>query len=142
LSERTVKLGDWRPQLRPAESRELAEYRRLIREAVFGIFFRKKRVLEAKGMPAQPVSLAEIYLEVRSRIAELQACGEWPYHVHGKRWIDRRVNEAATPKYYEDGVPKIVAATAGMYMPNPVLFRNCEVMHHRMPDGKLVECSL
>jgi len=36
------------------------------------------------------------------------------------------VNEAASPLYYEDGVPKIVAVTSGIYQPNPVLFEVAE----------------
>jgi len=141
LTERTAKLSGWNAQRRPVECREVQEYRRLIREAVFAIYYRKKRILASKGMPPQPVSLAEIYLEVRSRIAELRSCHEWPYPPHGKRWVDRRVNETATARYYEDGVPRIVAATAGKYEPNPALFDTCPVMHHEMPSGRLVECK-
>lgn len=122
MSERTFKVAGWKPQAKPGESRELVAYRLLIREVVFGVYHNKKQILSQMGMPAQPVKLREIYLEVRSRIAQLRSCGQWPYHMHGKRWLDRRVNECACPKYSEDGVPKIVAVSAGLYEPNPQLF--------------------
>lgn len=122
MSERTFKAKGWKPQGKPSESRELVAYRLLIREVVFSVYRSKKQLLAKMGMPAQPVKLKEIYLEVRSRLAQLRSCGSWPYRVHGKRWLDRRVNECACPKYSEDGVPRIVAVRAGLYEPNPVLF--------------------
>lgn len=122
MSERTFKAAGWRAQGRPAESSKIKAYRQLIREVIFGVYFRKKEILAGMGFPAQPVSLREIYLEMRSRILQLRNCGQWPYHVHGKRWVDRRVNECACPKYYEDGIAKIVSITAGKYEPNQVLF--------------------
>lgn len=122
MSECTLKAYGWKPQGRPVESRELEAYRQLIRESIFGIYHEKKEILAEQQMPPQPVSLSEVFLEVRSRIARRQSCGQWPFHVHGKRWLDRRVNETATSKYYVDGVPKIVAITAGYYAPNPQLF--------------------
>lgn len=128
MSEQTFKVFGWKAQGRPQDNRELEAYRQLIREAIFGIYREKKEILAQRQMPAQPVSLSEVFLEVRSRVARRQACGSWSYHVHGKRWIDRRVNEVATPKYYEDGVPRVVAVTAGLYEPNPLLFeRSLEV---------------
>jgi len=122
MSERTFKAGGWKARARPAETPELKAYRQLIREVIFGIYHRKKAILAEKQMPPQPVSLSEIYLEVRSRIAQLRSCRQWPYYVHGKRWVDRRVNEVACPTYYEDGVPKVISVTAGLYAPNPMLF--------------------
>jgi len=122
MSEQTVKLAGWRPQQRPVDDGELAAYRQLVVEAVFGVYYRKRALLAERQMPAQPVSLSEIYLEVRSRVAQLRACGLWRYAVHGKRWLDRRVNEAACPRYAADGVPRIVAVSAGLYAPNPALF--------------------
>jgi hypothetical protein len=122
MSECTWKASGWRAQGKPQDNRELEAYRGLIREVVFSVFREKKELLAQQGMPSQPVSLGEIYLEVRSRVAVRQRCGSWPYRVHGKRWLDRRVNECACPKYSEDGVPKVVAVTAGHYEPNPALF--------------------
>jgi hypothetical protein len=127
MSERTFKAEGWKAQARPEESAELQASRQLIREVVFSLARRKQEIMAPLQMLAQPVSLGEIYLEVRSRVAILQSCKRWPYHVHGKRWWDRRVNEVATPRYYEDGVPKIVAITAGLYAPNQLLFAKLEV---------------
>ena len=126
MSEQTLKLQSWRPQQRPVENGELAAYRQLIVEAVFGVYYRKRKLLAERQMPPQPVSLSEIYLEVRSRVAQLRSCGLWRYAMHGKRWLDRRVNEAACPRYAVDGVPKIVAVSAGLYAPNPALFTEAE----------------
>ena len=115
----TVKLPGWQPQPRPPEDQDIKFHRQLLTEIVFGLFHRKKEILERKGMPSQPVSLREIWLEYLSRKETLKQTGEWSYKEHMKRWIDRRVNEIASPEYGENGVPKIVAATAGYYEPNP-----------------------
>lgn len=122
MTEKTVKLRGWMPQSPPREDDETRAYRQLIINVVFSLHHRKKEVLAQKGMPAQPVSLIEILREVSSRVAALSSSGQWRYGFHGKRWLDRRVNEAACPKFYADGVPKIVAASAGKYEPNPALF--------------------
>ena len=122
MSEATFKAPSWRAQGRPAESQELLDSRQLIREVIFSLHRQKSDILSKMGMPSQPVSLGQIYLEICSRIALLRDCRRWPYRVHEKRWWDRRVNESACPSYYDDGMPKVVAATAGLYMPNEVLF--------------------
>jgi hypothetical protein len=118
MSKCTLKAYGWKPQGRPQDDRELEAYRQLIREAIFKIFHGKRELLAQRA--SQPVSLSEIYLEVSSQIARRQSCGQWPYRVHGKRWISHRVNEVACPKYYEEGIPKVVAV--GHYEPNPALF--------------------
>lgn len=69
-------------------------------------------------MPAQPVTLEEIYREYQSRVAQLKQMRLWKHKTHSKRWLDRRVNECATPKFYDDRIPKLVAVTAGHYAPN------------------------
>ena len=122
MSGATVKLFGWNPQRQPEENEEIKAYRQLIVNVVFGLWHRKKNILETKQMPPQPITLREIYLEVKSRIAILKSVKEWNHKYHSKRWIDRRVNEAASPKFYTNSIPKIVAATAGKYQPNPKLF--------------------
>jgi len=122
MSEKTLKLKGWMPTTKPQEDSDIQFHRKLIVQIVFGLWYRKKEILSKKGMPPQPISLIEIYREYQSRVEMLKSIGQWKYKIHGKRWLDRRVNEAACPKYYPDGVPKIVAATAGKYEPNPELF--------------------
>lgn len=134
MSERTVKLPGWGPQCRPAEDSEVQAYRQLIVEVVFGAYHAKRELLAKMQMPPQPVSLAEIYLALKNRVLQLRRVRMWPYRKHGKRWVDRRVNEAATPKYYADGMPKIVATTAGMYEPNPQLFKPKPVVKEAPPS--------
>jgi hypothetical protein len=122
MTEATFKAPSWRAQGRPAESRELADSRQLIREVIFSLHRQKSDILSRMGMPSQPVSLGQIYLEICSRIALLRDCRRWPYRVHEKRWWDRRVNEVSCKSYYVDGVPKVIAITAGYYAPNSQLF--------------------
>lgn len=130
MSEQTSKLAGWTPQGRPAEDDDMKFHRQMIVEIVFGLFFRKKEILAEMGMPSQPVSLLEIWREYRSRVTQLKAMKLWRCKEHGKRWLDRRVNECACPKYYENGVAKIVATTAGFYEPNPMLFG--DVLIHQL----------
>lgn len=122
MSEKTQKREGWSPQAKPGETDDMSYHRQLLVEIVYGLFFEKKQILGKMGMPPQPISLLEIYKEYDRRVNMLQSIKEWKHTHHGKRWIDRRVNECACPKYYPDGVPKIVAATAGRYEPNPQLF--------------------
>ena len=122
MTGKTLKLRGWKPQSRPPEDDEIKAYRQLIVNVVFSLYNRKKELSVQRGMAAQPVSLSEIFREINSRTAALRSAGQWRFGFHGKRWLDRRVNEVACPKFYVDGVPKIVAASAGKYMPNPALF--------------------
>ena len=113
LSGATEKLPSWRPQGIPLDEPERNAYRQLCIQAVFSIWAQEHR----------PAHLNEIYRFVRARIKDKIADREWPFSPYrGKRTVDRRVNEAASPAFYEDGVPKIVAVTSGIYQPNPFLF--------------------
>lgn len=126
MSEKTSKLFGWQPQAKPEENGELKRTRQLITEIIFGIYHRKKEILARKEMPAQPVSLYEIFKEYESRVTMLQNARDWPYILHCKRWVDRRVNETACPTYAEDGQPKVVCVTAGKYQPSPFLFEKTQ----------------
>ncbi len=117
-----MKSPFWQPQTKPSEGPELTASRQLIVEVIFGLYYEKKQLLEKTGMPAQPIRLDEIFKRIESRVQILRACHQWRFPLHEKRWWDRRVNEAAEPKFYPDGVPKVRAATAGWYEPNPLLF--------------------
>jgi len=124
-SEKTLKLDGWAAQAAPEEGSETQAYRQLIVDAVETLYASNKCLYAKMGWTgkAQPVSLIEIYRAVQNKIDALKRLGKlqrkelWPYYSHGKRWLDRRINEAACPKYYSDGVPKIVAVTAGYYAP-------------------------
>ena len=118
MSEKTVKLEGWTNTFRPEENEEIRFHRQLLIEIVHGLYHQKKEHLQKTGMPPQPVSLNEIWLEFCSRRAMLKSIGEWPWGWHSKRYCDRRVNECAAAKYASDGKPKIVAVTAGLYSPS------------------------
>lgn len=105
----TVKLPTYQRQLIPVSEAEGEELRRIVVRAVFSVWNREGR----------PTDLREIY-----RFYQLHAPEDKP--LWSKRTIDRRVNEAASPLYAENGVPKIVAVTAGIYQVNPRLFLNEE----------------
>lgn len=118
MSERTSKLPNWTPQARPEEDDEIKAHRQMIVEIVYGLYFIKRQRLGAMSMPPQPISLGEIWAEFVSRRLSLVSTKEWKWSWHNKRYLDRRVNEAATPLYSENGKPKIVAVRAGLYEPN------------------------
>ena len=123
MSEKTVKLSGWSPQARPAETDETKFHRQLLTEIVYGLYYKKKEHLAKMGMPPQPISLREIWLEFCSRRAMLDSIKEWKWSWHGKRYIDRRVNEISSIKYSENGIPKVVAVSAGLYTVNPEVFK-------------------
>jgi len=114
LSEQTFKLKGWSPQGRPPEDEAIHAFRQLIIEVV-DLYYHHNL---ARNMPFA-ITLAEIYDGVRRRITALASTGKWPYGFRSKRWIDRRVNECACPTYWPDGVPPLVAVTAGHYISNP-----------------------
>lgn len=125
----TEKLPTWKPQAVPLSEEEAKAYRDIIVGVVFAVHSVEKR----------PASLAEIYYGVRSkgkdkqwivkvngvrqRVYALIDDKEWPYaqFVRCKRTVDRRVNDAASPDFYKNRIPKIVAVTHGIYQVNPKL---------------------
>jgi len=119
----TVKLEGWTPQPPPQENGETETYRKLIVEAVEMLYEVNKQNTTPPFKP-EPISLAMIYTAVKNRIVALMLQNKWPYlgwfdkagtpHIRTKRWVDRRVNEAASPQYGA----KIAAVKAGYYVPN------------------------
>ena len=107
----TAKLDSWEPQEKP-DRQMLKTLRQYVVEAVFAKYQKDQT----------PATLLNIFYRVNSKIKDEIATGRWEWKRPGKRTIDRRVNEAADPRFYLDGVPKIVAVTAGVYQPNPELF--------------------
>jgi hypothetical protein len=122
VSGATLKLEGWTQQPEPPEDSDKKFHRQLLTEVVFGLFYRKKQKLKEKEMPPQPIHLREIWLEFQSRRQTLMEIDEWPHKIHSKRWIDRRVNEIASPKFAHGRTPMVVSASAGWYQPNPKLF--------------------
>ena len=114
----TKKLEGWAPQAQPPENDEIKAHRQMVVEIVYGLYWRKMQRLKSIGMPPQPVSLSEVWAEFVSRRLTLQSIKDWKWHQHEKRYLDRRVNEAACPNFYENRKPKIIAASAGIYLPN------------------------
>ena len=117
----TLKLKGWKPHPPPREGEETQAYRSLIVEAVRIIYEHNRQIYAQMGFPPRPVTLGEIYQAVTRKARALKRAGKWPYPIRGKRWVDRRVNEAACPDFYPDRIPRIVAASAGRYIPNPAL---------------------
>ena len=110
---RGLKLQGWTKQ--PPPTPEKAEaIRNLAIKDVYSKYF----------LSGKPSTLAEISEKVQTRIQKLIRDNQWPtiYGLPSKRTIDRRVNEACEPTWFEDGVPRLAAIKAGHYQPNPVRF--------------------
>ena len=124
----TMKLKQWKPQPKPNE--EMCKcIRQLVVEAIMGYWTTEHK----------PSTLMRVFCRVQDRIKELKAMGNWPWKIPGKRTVDRRVNEAADPRFYEDGAPKIVAVTAGEYQPNPQLFSEGKTGLHSINTSSRVK---
>lgn len=105
----TKKLPTYTPPSgAPMSEEEQTLIRKLCVQAVFSVWNTEKR----------PTNLGEIYQFVRSRMK----AKDYPYNVRSKRTVDRRVNEAASPDFYEDNLAKIACVSPGIYQPNPELF--------------------
>jgi hypothetical protein len=117
------------PSGAPMSEEEQQAYRVIIVDIVFIAWRRVHR----------PVSLSEIYFGfarmaggvqqewiqgVHQRVQSRIDNDLWPYvgFPRGKRTVDRRVNEAASPDFYQDNVAQIVCVKLGVFQPNPVLF--------------------
>lgn len=122
-SGKTLKGPEWHIfDGMPKDAKEVAAYMDVIRQVIFSKYAERKRSFNSKGMPAQPIYLKDIFEGVISRVNDLRSTDDFPYPLHDKRWVDRRVNDVACPKYYESSIPKIICATAGFYQPNPLMF--------------------
>jgi hypothetical protein len=72
-------------------------------------------------------TLLQIYNLVSKRIKDYIATAQYRYwsprwRVPGKRTVDRRVNECADKRFWDNEITPIIALKAGLYMPNPALF--------------------
>lgn len=108
-----LKLKGWTAQP-PPEPDKAEAIRNLAIKEVYSKYF----------LSGEASTLVEISDKVKSRIQQLIWNSEWPitYGMPSKRTIDRRVNEACEPTWFEDGVPRLAAKTSGYYVPNPVRF--------------------
>ena len=77
--------------------------------------------------------LDDIYSRVAEKIRASKREGAWPegWGFPRKRSVDRRVNEIASANSLHNhimrgtgGKPRVIAATAGFYMPNPALYED------------------
>jgi hypothetical protein len=105
------------PKFKPEFLRDMKymdALRGLVKQAVYSNWNVKK----------VPSTLLQIYRFVEPKIKQMVETGQWnsDWAVPGKRTVDRRVNECADPRFWEDGVTPIIAVKAGNYMPNPYLF--------------------
>lgn len=116
----TKKLKGWKRQ--PQPDPEMCKIlRKLVVKVVYAYWNERH-----KPIPMSPNKACAEYIaqKVQTMLNLLRYRGEWKWGYIGKRTIDRRVNEAADPLFYDDKVPKIVAVSAGLYQPNPELFKN------------------
>ncbi len=121
----------------PKDPKELAAYYDVIRQVIFSKYMERKKLQNAKGVPAGPIYLQDIFEGVLNRINDLRSAEEFPYAYHVKRWVDRRVNEVACPKTYKVGeIPRIICATAGFYQPNPLCFDDSMIFAGEMTKAE------
>lgn len=105
----TTKLPTYKePSGAPMSEEEQQLIRQLCVEAVFSVWNREHRATD----------LEEIFWFVQDKMKGKS----YPYQPRSKRTVDRRVNEAASPDYYEDNRAKIACVMPGVYQPNPALF--------------------
>jgi hypothetical protein len=105
----TAKLKGWQAQEKPDEAM-CRVLRQIVVQSVYAHWART-------GKPAKLKDIASI---ARDKIVQAEFYGNWKprWGTPSKRTIDRRVNEAANPDFYPDGVARIISVTAGVYKPN------------------------
>jgi hypothetical protein len=108
------------PRFKPdflQDTKNMEMIRLYVKFAVFGRWNTKKEFS----------TLLQIYNLVSKRIKDYIATAQYRYwnprwKVPSKRTVDRRVNECADVRFWDDGITPIIALKAGLYCPNPVLF--------------------
>lgn len=126
----TAKLSTYRaPSGAPMGEEEQQAYRDLIVDVVFIAWRRLRRPVNlfeiCFGVDIFKDGLGQERLQgVQERVQSRIDNDLWPFarFARSKRTVDRRVNDAASPDYYEDHVARIVSVSPGIYQPNPVLF--------------------
>ena len=109
-----LKLQGFQPQ-KPPPADLCSHLRKLAVKVVYAKYNRLQ----------QPSTLLEISDKVRQTCQMQISSGSWKstWKFPSKRTIDRRVNEACEPIWYDDDVPRLAAKTAGFYVPNPYRFK-------------------
>ena len=126
----TSKLPTYRaPAGAPMGEDEQQAYRDLIVDIVFIAWRRVHRAVCLDeiffGFPRLERGVQQEWIQgVRERVQSRIDHDLWPYarFPRGKRTVDRRVNDAASPDFYDDNVSRIVLVDPGIYQPNPVFF--------------------
>ena len=79
----------------------------------------------------KPATLYDIYYRVVEKIRSAIREGAWPkdWKIPSKRTVDRRVNEIASSnpahnQIMRGGKPRVIATSAGNYIPSPALYED------------------
>jgi len=126
VSGAVKKLKGWKPQVPPPEDDDMLFHRKLLEKIIISVVNEKVMTLRLEGtLPQKPIAihLSLIFDAFVFRRHLLDECGLWRWKWHGRRWIDRRVNEICNVKYNGDKEPKVVSSTGGWYLPNPKIYR-------------------
>ena len=109
-----LKLNGFQPQ-KPPPADLCSHLRKLVVRTVDAKWFQTE----------EPSTLQEIAEKVREIASYEVKKGLWKktWKFPSKRTIDRRVNDACEPIWYDDDVPRLAAKTAGFYVPNPYRFK-------------------
>jgi hypothetical protein len=127
----TTKLATYKPPNgAPISEPEQQAYRDLIVDIVYIAWHQLHRAVNLEeiyfGFPRFKNGLQQEWiLGVRERVQSRIDNDLWVYaeYPRGKRTVDRRVNEAASPDFYTDNVARIACVSIGVYQPNPELMK-------------------
>lgn len=126
----TTKLPTYKaPSGAPMSEAEQEAYRRLAVAVVSIGWHLLKRAVELKeiysGFELKTPTEKRWIDGVQKRVQDMIDAEDWAFakFVRCRRTVDRRVNEAASPDFYEDHVARIVCVRPGLYQPNPVLLK-------------------
>lgn len=110
-------------------------YKRELREMVVRAVYGRWHVIN------KAMTLDDVFLRVEREAKIAHAQGQWSYQVMPiKRTVDRRVNEAADPRFYDGESPPLRMVPpkgSGLYLPNPERFTG----EDRRTLEKLLEVS-
>ena len=114
-----LKLQGWQPNKR--KPKECDDYIRKLVVAVVTKMYKEEQ---------KPVTINQVNNYVAKHVKErLDENKTWPltWGWIGRPSVKRRLEEACEPVWFEDGVPRLAAKTAGYFQPNPVRFQEATV---------------
>ena len=110
-----LKLPGWQPNKQPPKERK-----NYVRNLSAQMVYARNNGNKTETSLNEATDFIQEHVRYRIRDSK-----DWPANWGWviRRSINRRLNEACEPSWYEDGVPRLASPKAGFWVPNPHRFQ-------------------